>query len=399
MDDGILLPALRGIDVTPFHGDDGVERFALRDNGRIAPHPLAVTLPGYFILAHLNGHTRVGQVRAAFAQQFGAQVSGAQIGELVTALDEALFLDTQRFRAAYEERRRQYAAADARDNRDRWPSAAALQAEADELFSHPVVAASGLRGVIAPHLDYARGGPCYGPAYARLRHTPADCYVILGTNHYGRSRSVVATGKDFLTPLGRATTDRALLQRLETALGAPICAGELDHDAEHSIELQVHLLQACFPRHSFSILPVLCPDPSGPTGTRPADGRGPDLGEFADALRDCVAGDPRSIVIIASADFSHVGQRFGDDQPTTSEFLQDVWTYDRKLLELLAGRQEDEFVRQVSREDNRTRICSVGCVYALLRALPGANCEILHYHQAIDMSTETHVTCAAAVLQ
>src|SRR5262245_42201003 len=175
MDDGILLPALRAIDITPFRGEGGAAMFALRDNGRIAPEPLAVTLPGYFILAHLNGQTRVGQLRAAFVRHFGAHISGKQIGALVATLDEALFLEGARYSAAYDSRRREYAAADARDNRSRWPSVDALQQEIAALMDHtsteqaPATASAELRGVIAPHLDYARGGPCYRPAYSYLQ--------------------------------------------------------------------------------------------------------------------------------------------------------------------------------------------------------------------------------------
>jgi AmmeMemoRadiSam system protein B len=398
MDERALLPALRGVDIIPFRREDGAAMFALRDNSGLAPRPLAVTLPGYFILAHLNGENCVADVQAAFVKQFGAHISGAQIGELVAALDEALFLDTERSQRAYAAMDEAYQRADARDNRSRWQSADELLKETSPLIHGPQETVRGLRGVIAPHLDYARGGTCYGPAYSLLRQHPAERYVILGTNHFGRSRSVVATRKDFVTPLGRVETDRRFIDSIETALGQSICGRELDHDAEHSVELQVHLLQACFPERAFSIVPVLCPDPSGATGTRPADGRGPDLGAFADAVSDYIAADSRSTVLIAGADFSHIGQRFGDEKPTTGEFLTQVSDYDRGLLDLLAARREEEFVARVREAQNPTRICSVGCVYALLRALPEARCEILRYHQAIDMAAETHVTCAAAVL-
>lgn len=398
MDERAFLPALRGVDITPFRGEDGAAMFALRDNSGLAPQPLAVTPAGYFILAHLDGENRVADVQAAFVRQFGAHISDAQIGELVAALDEALFLETPRFQTAYAARREAYGRADARDNRSRWQPGQELLQEITPLICGPAATARGLRGVIAPHLDYARGGPCYRAAYSLLRQHPAERYVILGTNHFGRTRSVVATRKDFVTPLGRVATDRTFIDAIEATLEGSICGGELDHDAEHSVELQVHLLQACFPQRAFSIVPVLCPDPCGATGTAPSDGQGPDLGAFADAVRDCIAADSRSTLLIAGADFSHVGRRFGDANATTGAFLARVSAYDRGLLDLLAARREEDFVARVREAENRTRICSVGCVYALLRAAPGARCEILEYHQAVDFAAETHVTCAAAAI-
>ena len=134
------------------------------------------------------------------------------------------------------------------------------------------------------------------------------------------------------------------------------------------------------------------------TGTAPADGNGADLGEFADALAEMIASDHARTVVIASADFSHVGQRFGDEDPTTEDFLANVGLYDRKLLSLIEEREDDAFVSAVRVADNRTRICSVGCVYALLRALPTRPAQIIRYHQAVDMDEETNVTCCAAAI-
>jgi hypothetical protein len=48
--------------------------------------------------------------------------------------------------------------------------------------------------------------------------------------------------------------------------------------------------------------------------------------------------------------------------------------------------------------ENSTRVCSTGCLFALRRALPGGTWRLLRYHQAVDLDAETHVTCAAAVV-
>ena len=243
------------------------------------------------------------------------------------------------------------------------------------------------------------GAPCYSDAYAVLDEAePATRYVILGTNHGGCSRSVVATTKDFQTPLGRVRTDRAFIEALERRLGIGLCEHEVDHLHEHSIELQVHMLQVCQPQPEFVIVPILCPDPCGPTGTAPADGNGPSLEEFGDALGALVAGFDGRTVIIAGADLSHVGQRFGDPERSTPEFLAEVEKSDRALLDLLEQRDDAGFLSRVRADENATRLCSVGCIYVLLRALPGRACRVLRYHQAVDFDAETHVTCAAAVV-
>jgi AmmeMemoRadiSam system protein B len=400
MNDEPQLPALRPLDVVPIGDDDGQVRFALQDTSGIAPQALLLSLPGYYIAAHLDGAHTLDQLRAGFAQQFGQELPVEQVFRLIDALDKALLLDNDRFRAAHAAHVAAYRAAPVRDNRQRWPDGDALRAEITAMLADGAAAPDAdVAGLIAPHLDYARGAPCYADAYAILDEAPpAARYVILGTNHAGLGRGVVATGKDFLTPLGRVPTDRAFLADLNDRLGGRLCDHEADHLREHSIELQVHVLQVVQPDHPFEIVPVLCPDVCGDTGTAPADGHGVDVADFAAALADLLRASPRRTIVIAGADLSHVGQRFGEPAPTTPEFLERVAWQDRHLLSLLEARREDEFLATIRSTDNHTRICSAGCIYALLRALPDRACRILGYHQAVDYAEETHVTCAAATV-
>jgi AmmeMemoRadiSam system protein B len=393
-------PAVRPLDVAPFRNESNELFFALHDLTHVAPQPIAVSLPAYFLLTLLDGRNTCQDIQGAFLKQFGQAITSEQIEELVNALDQALLLDSASFERAYASRRNEYILADARDNRSRYPAGPELRSELEALLASGSPAATrDLRGVIAPHLDYERGSRCYADAYATLQQClPVERFVILGTNHFGRSSAVVATTKDFRTPLGRVTTDRGFIARLETTLGQSLCEHQFDHNSEHSIELQVHLLQVCQPQQPFTIVPLLCPDPSGPTGTVPCDGRGPDLGDFADTLADLLRRDGRRTLLIAGADLSHFGQHFGDEEPTTSEVLAHVRRHDERLLGMLAQRQDEAFVESVRAVENATRICSVGCIYTLLRALPEQPCRVLRYDQAVNMAAETHVSCAAAVI-
>ncbi|MEW6249293.1 MAG: AmmeMemoRadiSam system protein B [Planctomycetota bacterium] len=445
------LPALRGVEVLPFRRGADVY-FALRDPLQLADS-IVVSGAGCFILAHLDGEHSCADIARAFRRRAGLELPQREIRQLVQALDEALLLHGPRFERALAERRAAYAAAPVRDNRDRYPAAAALRATLRRIIARGAATPPRtLRGLIAPHLDYERGAPCYAAAYAALSafinarmagNSRPVRFVLLGTNHGGLSSSVVLTTKDFLTPLGRATTDRAFIDRIAQRLrgkhrrsaqrlrgengrsaqrlrgengpsadparnGHPapggataveLCADEIDHFGEHSVELQLHFIQVLMEDRPFQIVPVLCPDVCGPNGTAARDGRGPDLADFADALGALIAADrSHRTIVIAGADLSHVGQRFGDANPTTPAFLEQVAASDRALLDLLGARREEDFRRQVRDAENATRICSTGCIYALLRALPGRPCRVLAYHQAVDHPAETYVACAAALV-
>lgn len=393
-----VLPALRSLDVTPIE-HDGATVFLLRDASRVAPRALALSAAGCFIAAHFDGANTYVDVQQAFVRRFGQSLAAEDIEALVTALDESLMLHTPRFERARAEFVADYEAGDVRDGRDRWPDARRLRVEVNELLEGEGRRVAGVCGVVAPHLDYGRGHPCYGETYRLLRASGlAERYVILGTNHFGRSACVVLTRKDFLTPLGRVPTDRSFIAALERELGESLCRNEFDHRNEHSVELQVHLLQVLHGGRPFRIVPVLCPDPCGPTGTAPHDGDGPDLGDFADALAYVLRETREPTIVIAGADLSHVGRHFGDAERATPESLERIGRYDRRLLELLARRAEEQFLDEVRAVGNRTHICSVGNLYALRRALPDARCDILSYHQALNGDADMHVSCASAVL-
>ncbi|MGI0149938.1 MAG: AmmeMemoRadiSam system protein B, partial [Thermoplasmata archaeon] len=315
-------------------------------------------------------------------------------------LTNAQYLEGPAFEEHYQTLLDRYRAAAVRD----MPHAPALLVdETGDIFrdllsdASMALPAAQVRGLIAPHLDYPRGRPCYAGAYGLLKGSPPpDRVVVLGTNHFGRSTSVVATGKNFRTPLGTTRVDLEFLASLELRCG-DLRRFELDHEREHSIELQVAWLQFLFGADRFQFVPFLCPDPCRPTGTKPQENDGVDLSDFAQALRDVIAADKRETLIVAGADLSHVGAAFGDDRRLEDDFLAEVRRHDEDALKHLEAGSPGDFVRTLSDTENRTRVCSAGCIFALAMALPNANVRVLRYHQAVNQETQTCVTCAAAV--
>ena len=393
------LPTLRNVEILPFRRQNGEIHFALHDPLQLA-ETIAVSAAGYFVLTHFDGAHTCADVTAEFRRQTGMELPISEIARLIVALDGAFFLHGPRFEAALEARRAAYLAAPARDCRDRYPPEPELRRALENILKTGKAASiRDLRGLIAPHLDYERGAPCYADAYATLAAAaPAERYVILGTNHAGLSDCVVATSKDFVTPLGRAPVDTDFLAALETRLGASLREHEEDHLHEHSIELQVHFLQVLAGPRPFQIVPVLCRGVDAPECETDSNGQFAQLRRFARVLGELMAGDRRRTILVAGADLSHVGQRFGDSEPTTPAFLQSIGQSDRALLSLLGQRNEAEFVAQLSANGNPTRICSTACIYAALQALPDQPCRILAYHQAVNLEAETHVTCTAAAI-
>jgi AmmeMemoRadiSam system protein B len=194
--------------------------------------------------------------------------------------------------------------------------------------------------------------------------------------------------------MGTVRTAVSFLERLEDRCGN-LRTYELDHAREHSIELQVAWLQHLFGSDTFEMVPVLCPDPCGPTGTLPVDGQGVDLREFASILGELLADDPQDTLVVAGADLSHVGAAFGDERRLDDAFLEEVRQRDHRALDELQINDPSAFLERVAEQDNATRICSAGCLYVLAAALPDTTGTVLRYHQAVDQASQTCVTCTA----
>jgi AmmeMemoRadiSam system protein B len=404
-------PQLRPVEAIP---DTQNACVILRDPTQLATGMLVVGFAELTLLSLLDGQRRRTEIRVEYARRSGQLLPAEQLDEMLEQLEGAGFLAGERFESYYAGLVEQYRRAPNRPLRD--PNGFGAPVESLRPYFEEALAEGGegargrggegargrtdekgrLVGIVTPHLDYPRGRVCYGAGYQRLRAGEAPRrVVVLGTNHFGRSQSVTATAQDFQTPWGVVPTDREFLERLQAACAGNLLPYELDHLREHSIELQVlwlhHLLG-----DDVRIVPVLCPDPSGPLGTRPGDEGGADLREFALALRRLIREDPEPTLLIASADLSHVGGYFGDEHPLDAAFLEAVRQSDEAALAHVDAHDPEAFREHMARTGNPTRVCSVGCLYALMVALsPEARPHRLRYHQAVTPEFENCVTCAA----
>jgi hypothetical protein len=158
----------------------------------------------------------------------------------------------------------------------------------------PAWAPGALLGILVPHAGLAYSGLV---AAAGWRLVPDDATVVLlGTNHTAAWLDGVAaweTGR-WRTPLGEVAIDTALAAEI-CALGSPFGADRAAHLGEHSIEVQLPLLQSVAP--AARIVPLAVGAGTGP-GALAAGQR---LGALLARRR--AAGAP--IVLAVSSDMAH----------------------------------------------------------------------------------------------
>ena len=384
-------PRLRAVEAFPVE-HEGQRCIALRDPAGFTDQIAVLPGPLLDLVSLFDGEHPVEAIREILRRRHGEAPSVEQIAALVDRLDDAGFLDSERFRArrrATDDAFRQSPVRPAAHAGGAYAGeAAALREQIAGFFAldRSDKRAGTLSALIAPHIDFNRGGPTYGSAYQEvLDRSDADLYVILGTCHAGMSDPFAVTLKPYDTPLGPVGVDRDFYEALAGRAGQDLLASEPAHRAEHSIEFQAVMLQSLLGgRRPFTILPVLASylHEAVWAGTEPeADPRVP---RFLDALREAVAASSRRICLVAGVDLAHVGPRFGDPDPNTEASLAIVEREDRAMLESVVAGDARGFFARVAADRDARRICGLSPIYSLLRVLPEAPGRLIEYRQWPD---------------
>lgn len=413
-----ITPKLRPVDVFPIELD-GQRMICLRDPSGIADGPAVFPLdPAIaFLLESFDGEHTLGAIQLQFVRRFGTVILTEQIAELVHLLEQHGYLHGPAFEQRLETRRREYLELPERPPTLTFGSTpdealGELKAQFRRDRDHPLgpdglapdIESDSLRAVLAPHIDYFRGGYAYACAYQTLaRGTSADVFVILGTIHRPMSIPFAATRKSYRTALGSLGIAEDFLEALQSRL--PQCdllADEFAHANEHSIELQVLYLQHVLKDRADAvrIVPILVDSFEKDIARRRSPRGRTSVARFLDALRDTLAAFPRPVCLIGGVDFSHVGPRFGARQPVADAQLEDLARRDQALLHHIENVDAEAFIESFFEKGNACNVCSVAPIYCILDVLSGqCRGRTLRYGQSLDSDRGGVVTFAAVAFQ
>ncbi|MGH7318368.1 MAG: AmmeMemoRadiSam system protein B [Candidatus Rokuibacteriota bacterium] len=393
---------------------DGQRLVGVRDPAGYTSSVVLFPSPLVAIVSLFDGRRSIVEIQAELMRRHGELVRGEHIEQIIASLDEHGFLDSPRFAERRHAVDLAFLTSPARPAAHAGGAYAAdpeeLRRAMDGFFTAPggpgapAVERSEIRrpgrvprGLIAPHIDFHRGGPAYAWAYRDLvERSDADCFVIFGTCHAGIRDPFVLTRKDYATPLGPGAADHDLIEGLAARARQDCFASELAHRGEHSIEFQVVFLRYLFGgRREFTIVPVLASfaHEALARGEGPEDD--PRVPRFLDALAETMATSGRKVVLIAGADLAHVGPRFGDPTPIAAAELQRLAREDRAMLATVEAGDAPGFFRSIAADQDRRRICGFSPIYALLRTLGNSRGEVKHYGQWPD--PQAVVTFASVV--
>ncbi|MDR7535235.1 MAG: AmmeMemoRadiSam system protein B [Armatimonadota bacterium] len=387
----MALPRLRpALDAYPVRLN-GRDLIAVRDPEGVAEKPVLLSPQTFFVALLLDGTRDVLDVQAEYARRSGGTLLFSwDLQRIVEDLDRHGLLESETLRARREAIDREFRASPVRAP---FHAGTAYPAEAGALRRILAEYLAGVaqdelanlepRGIVAPHIDLARGGWCYGWAYAALaRRLPQTCF-LLGVAHSAPPAPVVLTTKPFVTPLGAIPVDHEAVAQLQDRLG-DLTVHEVIHRTEHSLEFQVLFLQAIGQDRPPAIVPLLVSplEQWVPAGESP---RRVDVVErVIQALRDVATARSGASAVVAAVDFSHVGPRFGDAEPPSVALAARTSARDREVLEAIILGDAEAFWASVTAGGNPQRIDALSAVYVTLRVLEPVRGRLLRYGTAED---------------
>ncbi len=366
----------------------------LRDPEGVADEAVVLSPAAFFMASMLDGVNGAADVQALFAREFeGQRIGPAEIESVVADLDARGLLETPTFRLRRADAIRRFTEAPVRPPSHAGSAYPDDPAELREMIQACMRTAGGsglislappaaLRGLVAPHIDFPRGGEVYAKGYKALGEAgPADTVLVLGVAHTAPPVPFVLMEKPFETPLGVVETDREATGALTRACGDWLTEEAYAHRLEHSIEFQLVWLQALYPARTFRIIPVLCSAFEQFCG-RKSPASDPRIAAALDALREVLRA--RRTLVLASVDFSHVGPRFGDDVDVDERLANAVRTADEALLATAVAGDPEAFWKAGMADGNARRVDALAAVYTLLTLVPEAEVKLAGYGQAPD---------------
>jgi len=403
-------PKLRPVTAFPVM-HSGKEMICLKDAGGLVENTILVPKQVFFIVSMLNGENSVLDIQAAYMRQFGNMLFSDHIQKVIDDLDKNLFLEGERFEAYEQRLRTEFREAETRpflalgDASRHEP--ARLKQELASYYTHPdgpgdlplEISPERIKGIMVPHIDYARGGPCYAWGYMGIeRLDDVDTFIILGTNHMAGEPLFSLTSKPFETPLGLVNTDRAFIQTLTENCDQDLLEGEFYHRGEHSVELQAIWLKYSYAdKDDVKIVPVVC----GSFDSFIAKGISPvqdaTVRDFVNGVKKTIAASGMKVCLMASVDLSHIGPQFGAERRVSPRDLADIRGADLETLRSVEALDREGFWKNIAKDANQRNICGLSAIYTLLSIVEAREGKLLKYSQWRDEQGWGCVTFASMV--
>ncbi len=233
-----------------------------------------------------------------------------------------------------------------------------------------------LFGGLVPHAGWVFSGGVAAKTFKALAAgaPPAPRIVLLGADHTGRvRRGEVYDAGAWQTPLGEAPVDEALAAALIEA-GEGLRANRDAHAFEHSIEVQVPLVQVLWPEAR--IVPVAVPP--APLAVAIGEAIGRAMGAFPEAR------------VVGSTDLTHHGGHFGDYLGHGEAGVKAAAANDRRMLDLIEAMDAEGVISEAEARQNACGAGAVAAAIAACRQMGARRAVLLEYTNSYEVMARLH---------
>jgi len=402
--DSNQYPALRNLQFSPIK--EGAEQYmVLWDPTGLSKEKLVLPLNYFFLIQHFDGEHSLAEIGALYLKRFGEFLVPGKMDQLVSDLNEKLFLEGERTGDARRLAREAYRQSPLRRaafaGRGYEADGAKLKKQIDGFFTSKEGpdfklsehAGKKIKGLVAPTYDLKQAGPIYAWAYKELQDAEQpDLFVIIGTASAGLDYVYAVTDKDFETPLGVVSSDQPILSQLKAKL--PIFfEDDLSHQAEQAVEFQLPFLQDIVgSKKPFTIVPILSSFSAASLGDSTVR---QSVDQFLTGVREVLMQSGRAYCVIAAGELAHLGMRYGDKAPPTDFSFHRCMQFDLEMLKPVEERQPEEFANYIRKEQDQRRISGFSPIYSLLRLIESESGQVLRYDRGITDQFNSTVTYAS----
>lgn len=394
-------PVLRNLQFSPLkQGDD--QLIVLWDPSGLSKAKLVLPLNFFFIVQHFDGEHSIQDIGALYLKRFGEFLMPNKVEQLVTDLEQKLFLEGARTEAARQQARQEYRRQATRPavfaGRSYEADGVKLKKQIDGFFTSsegPDFKPSEhrgklIKGLVVPTYDLKQAGPVYAWGYKELQECQQpDVYVVIGTAHAGLEHLFAVTDKDFETPLGIVEADRTILNRLKGLLPESF-EEDIAHQSEHAIEFQLPFLQTIVGK-PFTMVPIL--SSFSALSLHDAAVRN-SVDRFLTIVRDTLVAFGKTVCVIAAGELAHLGLRYGDNAPPTDFSFHRSMQRDLEMLKHVEEIQPEAFAQCIQKEQDQRRISGFSPIYSLLRLIQAEKGQVLRYDRGITDQYNSTVTYA-----
>ena len=377
-----ILPRLRSDISLMKHAHDGVDYLLVYDQMRYADSPVLLTMNSIMVLDTLSKNQ---DVHCEFISEsiFHGEIPAEAVLEIIEYLSAEKYLQNEVFFAEKQRKDEEFANSPLRkafSAGHSYPETAealgalldAIKSQSEELPKRD------LSAIIMPHCEIEAGALAYSKALRALEGSKKpDVVVMFATSHYGSQGQFILTDKDFETPFGITKTDKQIVDAIREAYPHRLTIDDSAHRPEHSIEIDLLMLQHSFGADSFTLVPILVTGFHHMFGTsNPKEQKV--IADFIDCVRAIVEAEGKSVLFVSSGDLSHIGRKFGDNFEA-SDKQTEVTLFDNTLVKLLANNHAEEFYHTIADNNDQTRVCGCSPNYMMLKTAKQAKGELLAY--------------------